>query len=174
MHGLQSHTHAHRHYTVASCHHKKKKTKRKKTDIHFFKWSSLESHQIFGLKKKYCTGLPHLQGKSSLSKWTELSSPFVQHASLKLEGTLAKESPVLLSSELQCAAIGVQKKDKNKAKPFCSTPGKGHSETTVLGRQPSCLDSTANCALGGIEGTHLCLKMTHKGKFLQTLSFQTA
>lgn len=125
-------------------------------------------------KKKYCTGLPHLQGKSSLLQWTELSSPFVQHASLKLEGTLAKESPVLLSSELQCAAIGVQKKDKNKAKPFCSTPGKGHSETTVLGRQPSCLDSTANCALGGIEGTHLHFKMTHKGKFLQTLSFQTA
>lgn len=128
----------------------------------------------FWIKKKYCTGLPHLQGKSSLSQWTELSSPFVQHASLKLEGTLAKESPVLLSSELQCAAIGVQKKDKNKAKPFCSTPGKGHSETTVLGRQPSCLDSTANCALGGIEGTHLRLKMTRKGKFLQTLSFQTA
>jgi len=68
----------------------------------------------------------------------------------------------------------VQKKEKNKAKPFCSTPGKGHSETTVLGRQPSCLDSTSNCALGGIEGISSSLKMTYKGKFLQTLSFPTA
>lgn len=136
MHGLQSHTHAHRHYTVASCHHKKKKKrKRKKTDIHFFKWSLLESHQTFGLKKNtaqvfhiYMVNHPFRNGRSSrlhlfnMHRWS-LKARWPRRALFFCH----LNSSVLLS--------GCKKRTKIKPSPFAA-----HREKVI--RRPQYLEGS--------------------------------